>query len=192
MTEKTHDLAGLTMLVAVIALLPPLTMTVGTFAAVVLANQIGSAFPDFDQPTAEFYRELPAGSYIGRMVAPLLGGHRFLSHTLFGVGLIGWGAKLLLDYLHQFLIVDMDLVWGAFVLGYLSHLLVDSFTKDGVPWLFPIPAKIGFPPFRFLRIRTGQVMETLGFYPALVALNGYLIYHNYGKFADFFIVHLVK
>lgn len=86
----------------------------------------------------------------------------------------------------------MDLVWWGFVLGYLSHLFSDSLTREGVPWLFPIPIKFGFPPFEFLRISTGKFMEKLIIYPGLFVLNGYLIYQNYGKFTEFFAKYLIK
>lgn len=192
MTERTHDLAALTMLTVAVVFFPPVSLTIGTLAAAVIANQFGSAVPDFDQPTAEFYRELPAGTWIGRLFAPLFGGHRYISHSLVGAGVFGWLFWLLLTYLSSFVTVDMNIVWWAFILGYFSHLVMDTITKEGVPWLFPIPVRIGFPPFRFLRVDTGKFIEKMVIYPGLAALNGYLIYANYSKFSVFFATHLLK
>jgi inner membrane protein len=193
MTERTHDLAALTMLTIAFILYPaPVTMTLGTFAAAVITNQIGSAVPDFDQPTAEFYRELPVGSWIGKIMAPLFGGHRYISHSLLGLALISWGLHFLLDYIHRILLVDMNIVWWSFVLGYVSHLLMDTITKEGVPWFFPIPIRIGFPPFKFMRVETGKWMEKIIIYPSLIILNGYLLYSHYGKVAEFFSKNLIK
>jgi membrane-bound metal-dependent hydrolase YbcI (DUF457 family) len=59
--------------------------------------------------------------------------------------------------------VDTDLVWWAFMIGMFSHLVMDSFTKEGVPWLLPIPIKFGFPPLKRLRVTTGKLGEAVFF-----------------------------
>lgn len=193
MTERTHDIAALTALTIALVLTPLTPMTVGTLGVALLANQIGSAVPDLDQPTAEFYREIPAaGSIVGKVLSPLFGGHRFISHSLLGLVLIGWGMKAAIGYIGQFVIIDMDIVWWAFILGYISHLVTDSLTKEGVPWLFPIPLRFGFPPIKALRVKTGKIMETVAVYPAIIALNGYLIYTHYGKFHEFFTKYIMR
>lgn len=192
MTERTHDLAALTALTISIVVLPMGTMSLGTLTVALLANQIGSAVPDFDQPTAEFYRELPAGSLIGKLFAPLLGGHRFISHSLLGMFFIGWGFQVILGYIHNFLLVDMNIVWWAFMLGFASHLIMDSFTKEGVPWLFPLPYRLGIPPFKFLRVTTGKFVEKFLIYPSLVLINGYIIYEYYDLITSFFGNHIIR
>lgn len=192
MTERTHDLFALTALSIAFVAAPLTPISLVTLIIAVIANQIGSAFPDLDQPTAEFYRELPAGSLIGKLVVPLLGTHRFISHSLLGMGIIGYGMHLVLTYFSKYLTADMNIIWWAFIFGYLSHLIADSLTKDGVPWFFPLPVKIGFPPFAFLRITTGKFVEKVILYPALFAVNGYLIYLYYGKFAEFFSNYLLR
>lgn len=192
MTERTHDLAALTCLTIAAVLMPLTPVTLGTLVTLVIFNQIGSAFPDLDQPTAEFYRELPAGSLIGKLISPLLGSHRMISHSLLGLAIISYGLWLILTYLTKFLVVDMGLVWWAFVLGYLSHLFMDTLTKEGVPWLFPFPIKFGFPPLKFMRITTGQFFEVFVLYPGLFVLNGYLVYANYSKFTEFVSTYIIK
>lgn len=192
MTERTHDLAALTTLTIAAVLMPLTPISVGTLGAVLIFNQFGSAFPDLDQPTAEFYRELPAGSLWGRLLAPILGGHRFVSHSILGILLIGYFLKIFLNYLGTFIQVDMELVWWAFILGYVSHLLTDSLTKDGVPLLFPLPIRFGIPPIRQLRIKTGKLAERALVYPALVLFNIYLVYSYYGKFAELVGSYIVR
>jgi membrane-bound metal-dependent hydrolase YbcI (DUF457 family) len=64
--------------------------------------------------------------------------------------------------------VDIWLVWAAFMIGMVSHLVMDSFTKEGVPWLLPIPVKFGFPPIRRLRITTGKTIENFIILPGLL------------------------
>ena len=192
MTERTHDMAALTMLTLAFVVLPLTPVTLVTLIALVLANQFGSAFPDLDQPTAEFYQELPASSFFGHLLSPLMGSHRHISHSILGIALYSWLFHLLLSYLGKFLTADMNFIWWAFVLGYISHLIMDTLTKEGVPWLFPLPIKFGFPPFYFLRVTTGKFAEKILVYPALAALNCYLVYLHYPKVTEFFSHYLIK
>jgi inner membrane protein len=192
MTGRTHDLAALTTLTGYIAAQPILTISLATGAVTMAANIAGALTPDIDQPTAPLWHKIPAGSIFGKIICPLLGSHRMLSHSLLGLFLAGWGMKILLAYIHTFLLTDMTVVWWAFIFGYLSHLIMDSLTKEGVPWLFPIPVRFGFPPFKFLRFTTDSWGEKLIVFPGLVLLNAVVIYYNYNKFADFASRHIVK
>jgi membrane-bound metal-dependent hydrolase YbcI (DUF457 family) len=185
MTGRTHDLAAFTTLTAVLAYEPLMKLSLATAAVALAANMIGGVAPDLDQSTASFWKRVPAGSLLGHIVDPLLGPHRMISHSLVGMGLIGWGLKFLLAYMHTFLLVDMTVIWWAFMLGYASHLVMDSLTKEGVPWFFPIPIRLGFSPVKKFRVTTGGLIETLVVFPSLLAANAYLIYMNYGKFITF-------
>ena len=183
MTARTHDLAAMTMLTYVVASGQAPHMSLATGMVAVAANILGALAPDLDEPTVGIWNDMPAGSVIGRIIHPLLGGHRMITHSLVGMGAIGWGLKyLLVHYVSRVLLVDMNIVWGAFMLGFLSHLVMDTITKEGVPWLFPIPWRLGFPPFKALRITTGEFTEKALVFPGLLFLNGYLIYQNYGRF----------
>jgi membrane-bound metal-dependent hydrolase YbcI (DUF457 family) len=71
-------------------------------------------------------------------------------------------------------------VWYAFLIGYASHLLMDTITKEGVPWLLPIPVKFGFPPVKGLRVTTGKWVETCVVLPALLAFDIWLCWGQYG------------
>jgi membrane-bound metal-dependent hydrolase YbcI (DUF457 family) len=61
-------------------------------------------------------------------------------------------------------------VWTCFLAGYLSHLVADSLTEHGVPWLWPFGGNMGLPPWRTLRIKTGGWFEHLVVLPGLWAL----------------------
>ena len=63
MTGRTHDLAAITALAAVVLFEPLRTVSLGTALAAVLANQVGGIAPDIDQPTAPFWRNLPIGGF---------------------------------------------------------------------------------------------------------------------------------
>lgn len=87
--------------------------------------------------------------------------------------------------------VDIGLVWWAFLIGIGSHLIMDTFTKEGVPWFLPIPVKIGFPPAKSLRITTGKFVETLIVFPGLILLDIWLCASHYQTLIVFIHQHLV-
>ncbi|MGH7240683.1 MAG: metal-dependent hydrolase [Candidatus Saccharimonadales bacterium] len=180
MTARTHDLAAFTALALVVAVHPLHEITLSTLLVALLANQIGGIAPDIDQPTAPFWRNLPIGKIFGKFVDKLLGGHRFLSHSLLGLVLFAYLMKLLLAVLHPLMLhVDTQLVWDAFVVGMLSHLVMDSFTKEGVPWLLPLPFKIGVPPIKALRITTGKFGEHFIVFPLLLIATVWICSAHY-------------
>jgi inner membrane protein len=183
MTARTHDLAAITALAVVVLAYNPGHLTLSTVLVGLLANQLGGIAPDIDQPTAPFWRNQPEGHFVGRFFGKLLGGHRFISHSLLGFALFAWLCNLLLHFLHPIMPhVDITLVWYAFLVGYASHLVMDSFTKEGVPWFLPIPFKIGFPPVRKFRVTTGKGVEALVVFPALLVIVIWLFARNYDTY----------
>lgn len=185
MTARTHDLASFTALGIAIATQPKMELSLATAIISFGAGFIGGLTPDIDEPSAKFWGKLPAGSLLGKLIQPFLGGHRLISHSLLGMGIAGFLLWYLLNAASSVILVHMQLVWWAFMLGYFSHLVMDTLTKEGVPWLFPIPIHFGFPPFEFLRIKTGGLYEKSLVFPGLLILNLYIFYINYGKFIEF-------
>lgn len=191
MVARTHDLAAFTALGFVVVSQPAGKVTLATGIVCLVANMIGGIAPDVDQPTAPFWRNLPIGGVVGRYLAKILGGHRFLSHSLAGAAIFGVAFHYLLDILHpSFLQLNMDLIWWSFMIGFVSHLIMDSFTEEGIPLLLPIPVKMGIPPIRALRLPTGGIIERFIVFPGLVILNVYLYYSNYQKILDLLKYHL--
>lgn len=193
MTGRTHDLAAATLLGAVVVVVPLPEVTLSTALLAILANQIGGIIPDIDQPIAPFWRNLPIGGPIGKVITKMLGGHRFITHSLLGVVI---ACFLIYDILVFFQPVmpnvDVTLVWWAFIIGIFSHLIMDSFTKEGVPWLLPVPIKFGFPPLRRFRITTGKWIESLLIFPLLIALDIALFVSHYDHIAAIVQNHLVR
>lgn len=185
MTSRTHDLAAFTTLSFVIVTQPIPQMTLATALVAFGANMIGGLLPDIDDETADIWDKIRAGSIISRIIHPLLGNHRMISHSVLGMYLIGLILKYVLPLAGKVLLVDMNIIWWSVMIGYLSHLIMDSFTKEGVPWLFPIPIRIGFPPHKLFRIKTGGIVEKAVVFPGLLVTNGYLFYTNYFLFLSF-------
>lgn len=193
MTARTHDLAAITAFGAALLIYFPHDVRISTLLLAVLANQLGGIAPDIDQPTAPLWRNLPEGHFVGKVFGKLLGGHRFLSHSLLGFALFAWLSDLLLHFLQPLMPhVDTGLVWWAFLIGYASHLVMDTLTKEGVPWLLPIPVKIGLPPLRKFRITTGGRMESLVVFPLLLALDIWLAASRYNDITAFVHNNLVR
>ncbi len=192
MTGRTHDLAAITALGVVVLSQPPRTVTLATAILVVFANLVGGIAPDIDQPTAPFWRNLPIGGVIGRVFDKLLGGHRFLTHSLLGAALAGYLANLLLLFARPIMPgIDQNLVWWAFMIGLASHLVMDTITKEGVPWLLPVPVKFGLPPVKALRITTGKSVEVLIIFPGLLVFNAWLYYTHYHQILSILHRHII-
>lgn len=180
MIARTHDLAAITALGVAFVSMPVQAISLSTVILAIFANLIGGIAPDIDQPTAPFWRNLPIGKFFGHIFDHLVGGHRFLSHSILGVGIFGFLFYWLLAFLHPIMSsVNIDIVWWAFVIGMLSHLVVDSFNKEGVPWLLPIPVRIGFPPFKAWRVESDGWAEKWIIFPGLLIFNCIFYFQNY-------------
>jgi inner membrane protein len=194
MKARTHDLAavvGLGIVVVAQSTLP--TMSLATVLMALLANQLGGIAPDIDQPTAPFWRNLPVGGFFGRMITRMMGGHRFITHSIIGVLLAGFLVNLLLTFVHPIMPnVQIHLVWWAFMIGMLSHLIMDSFTKEGVPWLLPLPVKFGFPPLRRFRITTGKWVENFVVFPLILLLGVAIVSLHYQEIYSLVHQHVTK
>jgi inner membrane protein len=188
MTGRTHDLAAFTALNIAFLLYPPTTtLTLGTAATALGTNMLGGLLPDIDNATSDIWDKVRGGDILARFIRPLIGKHRMITHSILGMVIIGYLLQLILAVVGNVLLVDMTIVWWATMIGVVSHLVSDSITHDGVPWLFPIPIRFGFPPLRALRMKTGGFWEKVVVLPGLIALNGYLIYTNYSTY-----LHLLR
>ncbi len=185
MTGRTHDLAAFTTLAAYIATQPAPSMTLATAIGAFFGNMMGGLLPDIDDATSDFWDKIPAGSFFGNLLHPLIGHHRMVSHSLFGMALAGYLLHLLLGVMHHVVLIDMHIVWWATMFGYASHLIMDCITKEGIPWFFPVPVRFGFPPIKFFRVRTGGPVETFVIFPGLLATNAYIIYVYYPSILTF-------
>lgn len=186
MTGRTHDLAAFTAITYLVATSTMPHMSLPTAFVAFSANMIGGLTPDIDQPTGALWHKMTLGTFLGKLVAPLFGGHRFISHSILGLVLFGVVSKLFLMLISGVLLVDMNVVWWAFMIGVVSHLVTDTFTHDGVPWLFPIPVRIGIPPIKALRFHTGGIIEKGIVFPGFILLNLYLFYAYHQHILEFF------
>jgi len=93
--------------------------------------------------------------------------------------LFGFAVRAFLAFLQPLLgQTDLGIVWWAFMIGMISHLVLDSFTKEGIPLLLPLPISFGIPPIRRLRMVTGKKLEKLFVFPGLI-LSSVIIFSLY-------------
>lgn len=140
---------------------------------------LGALTPDIDN----------ARSTLGRRLGPVsrgiqhLAGHRTFFHSILGMVIMGaivWAAQygLGLALYHYgltstgealgsginpagFLSPGVGIAFAGLMIGYFLHLVADSLTEGGVPWLWPSHARYGFPPDRHWRFKTGTIWEPI-------------------------------
>lgn len=176
MTGKSHLIVGVasavladsfTGLVAAHPLpLPALPVNVDrvdaalTWAVVLAAAALGALLPDIDHPESTIAHDVGLArghgwltDLVGGGFRALLGGHRGFTHSAVMALLVSLAAAGLRPWL------------GAaplgFAAGYVSHIVADMLTKEGVRLWWPITRReVGLGP-RWLRFRTGTVWEYL-------------------------------
>ena len=110
MLGRTHFLMGL-FLGLILGLLP---ITLLQKVVVLIFSVFGSLFPDIDMPTSMLGRKIKLIGWLFK--------HRGFFH-----GLI---ALLIFTFL---IILVSNVLYGlSFAVGFISHLLLDSFSKEGV------------------------------------------------------------
>lgn len=185
MTGRTHDLVAFTALSAIVATQPIGHMTLATAFVAFTANMLGGLAPDLDQSTGALWKKVRFGAILGKLLYPIFGGHRHISHSILGIVFFGVASKLVLILISNVLIVDIEIVWWAFMIGVVSHLVSDSFTHSGVPWLFPLPIKFGIPPIKSLRFHTGSFIEKGIVFPGLILVNLWIFYTYHKEIIEF-------
>ncbi len=134
------------------ALASPLLLYKTTYYLTVV---LCARLPDIDQQV-----------WVGRLV----GGHRGFTHSFLGVLLMALFFTILFVSLPALfasggvtmspvLVEEIKVVLEAIVTGWLLHILADGLTKGGVPLLWPVTMRYGFPPDAALRFKVGTLWE---------------------------------
>lgn len=129
---------------------------------------LGSLFPDIDH----------RNSKIGKKVKPLsilfnkFLGHRGIFHSWFLYNILY--IAIFATY-SMFAPAEYHYIYffanTGFYIGCLSHLILDTFNKTGVPWLFPLSTK----KISLLSIKTGETSEAFFQFAQIGVFIGYLV-----------------
>lgn len=183
MTDKTHQLIGLTTaLGAYGALHPNESLTLGILGTIVTGSFVGSLLPDIDQPASNFWDSIPLGNIVSRPIIRTLGGHRNLTHSILGVILFSWLVAWFVQTVFRPGFFDQALFLWSFEIGFVMHLVADAVTVQGIPLLWPFGGNMGFPPrpFHGIRILTGMWFENLVVFPGMcLVLGGVILWYNH-------------
>jgi inner membrane protein len=182
MTGRTHDAIAFASLITIAAVNPPESLNIATATAAVVGNIIGATLPDIDQSTNRLWDLLPGRDYVGKLLRPLFLGHRNLTHSFLGVFLIYHLLGFILPRLLNPSYVNINIIYAAMMIGYVSHLVGDAVTKEGLPLLFPFKWRFGFPPLAALRITTGKWIENIIILPGTAAYIFWFIGNHQGEF----------
>jgi inner membrane protein len=186
MTARTHDLFAFASLTTAAIFFPPPSLNIGTVFVSIIACDVGSLIPDMDQSGNRLWDLLPGGNFVGKIGRRIFLGHRSLSHSFIGTyllyKLLSWGLPLLLNQLY----IDSRVVLASVMIGFISHLVSDGLTEEGVPLLFPLKLKFGFPPVSSWRIRTGGWFESLVVFPGILVYLFLLVKNNQHLLIDLF------
>lgn len=107
----------------------------GTWGIVI--TTLGSLLPDLDHPKSILGRKFPLSTILGIK-------HRGWMHSLLGLVVFSNLAAL----------INPSLAPGI-TLGYLLHLIADSFNPIGIAWFYPITKK----RIHIIGIRSGGIIE---------------------------------
>lgn len=166
MTGKTHQMLGQTVGLATYFSLSSSGYDPATFAFAVVVSSVAALLPDIDQSSSSLWRSIPMGRVAGKIVDPFLQ-HRNLSHSLLGTAIVGAAAYWLTSLMPSYWGVNGEIILWVFLASYLSHLVADMITVEGIPLLFPYQKMFGLPPrpFHGVRIVTGKWFENWVIFP---------------------------
>lgn len=167
MQYKTHVVTSL-------ALGLPLIVSSNELTAInVGALIVGSLLPDIDQPTSFLGKR---NKFVSGVTHKALG-HRGGTHSIIGLVI----TFVLLAFIQgQYMSQNAQYMPFWLVLGYLLHLIEDSFSKDGVRWFWPLGKRGLRTGGKFLAYTTGGIGEylLLGFMVCLLIIEIRLIWLN--------------
>lgn len=179
MLSRTHDLGAFASLITVVVVYPQTHLGMSTVIVALVANIIGSLLPDADQASNRLWDLLPGGNFLGRVFRHLFLGHRTISHSFLGAHLVYLASQWLIPRLFNNGFVNPTIIINSLMIGFVSHLILDGLTEDGVPLLFPLSWKFGIPPIRSWRIKTGHWFENRVVFPGIVVYIFWIFYNNH-------------
>lgn len=184
MVAKTHNAFAFASLITIAGMFPPDNINLTTLIGAIIGNNIGGLIPDMDTSGNYLWGLLPQGHLLGKFLRKIFYKHRTITHSLLGTFLIYKFLDFLLHKIFNGNFVDVNIILISIMIGFVSHLLSDSFTEEGVPLLYPIPLTFGIPPIRKVRIKTGHWFENWIVYPGIWIYLFFFVQKYYPTFQE--------
>lgn len=185
MLGRTHGLVAFACLTTTVVIFPQSHLTSATIFLSLVANSVGSMTPDIDQASNRLWDLLPWGETIAKALG-VFWSHRGISHSLLGLFLFDKLAYWSISTIFNEALVNTNLVYWSLMIGYISHLVADGLTEEGVPLLYPLKMNFGFPPIKPWRIKTGGWFENLMVTPTVVLFTLWILIVYWPSFANIF------
>ncbi len=182
MVAKTHNAIAFATLITFSAFYPPSSLNLPTLFGAIIANNIGGLIPDMDSGGNYLWGLLPQGKFLGRFLRKIFYKHRTITHSFLGLFLVFNFLNLLIPKLFNPSFVNPETIIVSIMIGFISHLVADSLTEEGIPLLFPLKINFGFPPIRPLRIKTGHWFENFVVFPVVWVYLFWFVYSNQNSF----------
>jgi inner membrane protein len=174
MISRTHEAGAVAGLLVALNYFPQNNLSIATIVVALIANTVGALLPDIDQASNRLWDLFPGGNIIGKILRNIFLGHRTISHSLIGMGLVYYAMNWLFLNLLNTNFVDIKIILDSLLIGYGSHLILDGLTEEGLPLLWPLKIKFGFPPIKWMRIKTGHWFEKWIIFPGLIVFIGWM------------------
>lgn len=171
MNYRTHKIGGTCSGIVASALLfadNPTALTLFSSSLLILGANLGSVMPDIDKPTSKIGRK-PLIKPISILIHKKFG-HRTITHSVL-VSLISLSVFVASSYMFRdiFFYLYSNLTIG-FSIGYMSHLLLDSLTVQGIPIFYPFDKT----RYRFCNFKTRKHEEIVS--ALCLVITGFLLY----------------
>ena len=171
MNYRAHKIGGTCSGIIASALLfadNPSVLNIVSSLLIISGASLGSIMPDIDKPTSKVGRNIfinPLSKVIHKQF-----GHRTITHSVI-LSVLFLSILVASSYMYK----DIPFYFYSnftigFSVGYLSHLLLDALTVEGIPLFYPFSKR----KYRFMKFRTSK-HENLVSTLCLVA-TGFLLY----------------
>lgn len=173
MRGTTHKIGGISAGLITLSLVG--NFSIETVLIATTAGIVGSLVPDIDEPNSIVGKKV---KLLSRPVKAIFG-HRGIIHTpIFLLGL-----AYLLSFLRAYIPGEYEwmfnLAFWCFIAGYVSHLLLDMFTPQGIMLFFPLSS---------LRVRIIGIGDYRDLLASALIIVGTIIY--FGMKFDILSVNL--
>lgn len=136
MLYKTHVVGGLALGYVVFSNANALNVNLMDSKSLIIAGAglvIGSLFPDIDHHNSFLSRKVRPLSWISSKILK----HREFTHSIAGTFLVYYLLKLILNKIGVDILLG-DIFLKSFIIGIISHILLDMLTVAGVVLFYPL------------------------------------------------------